>query len=114
MHCNTCGGSMLGDGVTTVIHCERLSAMNFSVAPDSAPLHCLPEPCDYNEELVIRPDWHPASFTEPRNPLYGDTLTPDQLAAGWHYCPAFDGLLTQGEGDNGTCFCNRDSQTKAG
>ena len=93
MHCNHCGGSMLGDGVTTVIHCERLSAIDFSVAPDSAPLHCLPEPGDYDYEAP---------------------LTPDQLAAGWHYCPAFDGLLTQGEGDNGTCFCNRDSQTKAG
>jgi hypothetical protein len=65
--------------------------------------------------MDTHPDWHPASpSTDTRNPLYGDTLTPDQLAAGWHYCPAFDGLLTQGEGDNGTCFCNRDSQTKAG
>jgi hypothetical protein len=90
MHCNHCGGSMLGDGVTTVIHCERLSNLLLSAEPDSTPIHCTPEPVD------------------------GDTLTPAQLAAGWHYCPAFDGLLTQGESEDGTCFCNRDSQTKAG
>ena len=113
MYCKTCGGSMLGDGVTTVIHCEHISVLDLSIPPDSAPIDCIDAENDY--EPVIRPDWHPASpSTEPRNPLYGDTLTPAQLAAGWHYCPAFDGLLTQGEGDNGTCFCNRDSQTKAG
>jgi hypothetical protein len=90
MYCYTCGGSTLGDGVTTVIHCERLSGLDFTVAPDSVPIHCTTDPVD------------------------GDMLTPAQVANGWHYCPAFDGLLTQGEGDNGTCFCNRDSQTKAG
>jgi hypothetical protein len=96
MTCPHCGGSMLGDGVTTVIHCERLSVLDLWREPDSAPVHC-----------ESNPDWHPARHdAAPRNPLYGDTLTPDQLAAGWHYCPAFDGLLTQGEGDNGTCFCN--------
>ena len=56
--------------------------------------------------MDTHPDWHPASpSTDTRNPLYGDTLTPDQLAAGWHYCPAFDGLLTQGERPEGGCFC---------
>jgi len=81
MYCNTCGGSMLGDGVTAVIHCERLSTLDFTVAPDSGPIHCTPDPVD------------------------GDILTPAQLAAGWHYCSAFDGLLTQGERPAGGCFC---------
>ena len=43
MYCNTCGGSMLGDGVTAVIHCERLSTLDFTIAPDSAPIHCIPD-----------------------------------------------------------------------
>ena len=61
--------------------------------------------------MSTHPDWHPASpSTEPRNPLYGDTLTTAQIRDGWHYCPAFDGLLTQGEGPNGTCYCGRDDQ----
>jgi hypothetical protein len=82
MYCNTCGGSMLGDGVTAVIHCERLSALDFTVAPDSVPVHCTPDPVD------------------------GDILTPAQVAAGWHYCSAFDGLLTKGERpEGGGCFC---------
>ena len=84
---------MLGDGVTTVIHCEHISVLDLSIPPDSAPIDCIDAENDYDYEAP---------------------LTPEQLAAGWHYCPAFDGLLTQGEGDNGTCFCNRDSQTKAG
>jgi hypothetical protein len=32
--------------------------------------------------------------------LAADKLTPDELAEGWHFCMAFDGLLTQGESLN--------------
>ena len=84
MHCNHCGGKMLGDGETVIIHCERLSSLDHLAAPDSAPVHC--------------------------GPVDGDTLTTAQIRDGWHYCPAFDGLLTQGEGPNGTCYCGRDDQ----
>lgn len=34
----------------------------------------------------------------------GGTLTPAEQAAGWHFCPEFDGLLTMGEGP-GPCPC---------
>jgi len=34
------------------------------------------------------------------------TLTPDQVREGWHFCPSFDYLLTQGENHTGsTCIC---------
>jgi hypothetical protein len=32
--------------------------------------------------------------------LEKDQLTPEELQEGWHFCPAFDGLLTQGEALN--------------
>ena len=34
----------------------------------------------------------------------GGTLTPAEQAAGWHYCPEFDFMLTMGEGP-GPCPC---------
>ena len=38
----------------------------------------------------------------------GGLLTEEEVKAGWHYCPTFDGLLTQGEilgGDS--CLCDK-------
>ena len=34
----------------------------------------------------------------------GGTLTPAEQAAGWHYCPEFDFMLTMGEGPD-PCPC---------
>ena len=51
-----------------------------------------------------------AYFTNSHEPKDGDTLTAGQLAAGWHYCPAFDGLLTRGERPEGGCFCGFDGE----
>lgn len=42
----------------------------------------------------------------PQDPVQGSVLTPDQVADGWHYCPAFDDLLTKGENHTGDhCIC---------
>ena len=49
-------------------------------------------------------DWGNADEPAPKD---GDNLTPEQIAAGWHYCPEFDYLLTQGEGDGPECVCGR-------
>jgi len=43
--CPHCGGSLMGDGYTTPVHCERISGP-FDVAPDSEPILCEPEPGD--------------------------------------------------------------------
>jgi|GEM_PF-6264560 len=38
--------------------------------------------------------------------LPSDFLTEERIREGWHHCPAFDGLLTQGENPTGThCLC---------
>lgn len=96
MKCNKCGGDMIGDGYTTPYHCETLTVINGELQvgetgttlifePDCKPIHCsiMDEDGEINKEL-----------------------TADQLRNGWHYCPAFDGLLTRGENPSGThCFC---------
>jgi len=47
MVCKICGGDMIGDGVTTVFHCENvdvgmLDDIN-SVEPDADPIYCKEE-----------------------------------------------------------------------
>ena len=32
-------------------------------------------------------------------------LTTNEIAAGWHFCPEFVGLLTQGEKGPQECYC---------
>ncbi len=42
-------------------------------------------------------------------------LTASELAEGWHFCPEFDGLLTQGEckDEQGICICKFPQMTEA-
>lgn len=40
MTCNNCGGDMIGDGVTVVLHCEHTEPSG--LAPDAQPVHCKP------------------------------------------------------------------------
>jgi hypothetical protein len=40
--CPHCGGSMLGDGYTTVMHCERVDISSVCAEPDSTPILCDP------------------------------------------------------------------------
>lgn len=58
-------------------------------------------------EALGDPEWsRPCFFPGPNDPRQGDHLTPAQVADGWHYCPEFDDLLTQGENHTGTtCLC---------
>lgn len=33
------------------------------------------------------------------------TLTPEEIAQGWHFCNSMDGLLANSSDPNGDCFC---------
>lgn len=99
--CPMCGGSLMGDGVTTPIHCERVSLLDHHEAPDCAPITCAQEPIE--EDPSDREPLFPPRLGDPQD---GDILTEQEMANGWHYCPAFDGLLTQGENRTGDrCYC---------
>lgn len=37
--CPYCGGSLLGDGFTMVVHCESVEDISF-FEPDSGPIYC--------------------------------------------------------------------------
>ena len=49
MKCPNCGGSMLGDGYTTPIHCEHVHGDALLVAPDSNIVLCNPQDEDYDQ-----------------------------------------------------------------
>lgn len=38
--CQTCGGDLVGDGYSTVRHCENLDVIGEGYEPDAGPLHC--------------------------------------------------------------------------
>jgi uncharacterized protein (DUF983 family) len=39
--CPECGGELLGDGYTTVIHCENIEEeVYYYAAPDEGPFYC--------------------------------------------------------------------------
>lgn len=41
MQCRRCGGAMLGDGYTEVIHCENAEEESYVYcAPDEGPVYC--------------------------------------------------------------------------
>ena len=46
-YCSNCGGFLLGDGLTTVRHCERLDITGLCVEPDAAPIPCIKCLCKY-------------------------------------------------------------------
>lgn len=39
MTCTNCGGEMIGDGYTMVLHCENVD-MPIDVEPDADPIYC--------------------------------------------------------------------------
>ncbi len=58
------------------------------------------------DSLTPEPGDREPFFPAPHDPVQGSDLTPAQVADGWHYCPAFDDLLTQGENHSGDrCLC---------
>lgn len=41
MQCKNCGGSMIGDGYTVVLHCENAEESEYEFnAPDEGPVYC--------------------------------------------------------------------------
>lgn len=38
--CPNCGGELMGNGVTEVLHCERVSVLDLNVPVDSDPVFC--------------------------------------------------------------------------
>jgi len=38
--CQTCGGDLVGDGYSTIRHCENLDVIGEGYEPDAGPLHC--------------------------------------------------------------------------
>jgi hypothetical protein len=55
MSCIKCGGTMVGDGYTSVIHCEFVEEDVSDRTPDSGPIYCNytpdPEPEPYRAEI---------------------------------------------------------------
>lgn len=37
--CKNCGGTLIGDGYRTVVHCEY-AEIDFDLAPDEGPVYC--------------------------------------------------------------------------
>lgn len=68
MHtCPDCGGSLLGDGFTEVIHCERVSISNLNVEPDSDPVFCQNQE-DEDIEIIEEPGDREPFFPKPSAP----------------------------------------------
>lgn len=40
MSCPICGGTLIGDGYTLVVHCENLADVPADIEPDAGPLYC--------------------------------------------------------------------------
>ena len=41
MICLVCGGSMVGDGITVVFHCENIDIADINdIEPDANPIYC--------------------------------------------------------------------------
>ena len=62
MTCPICGGTMLGDGYTTPIHCENVD-LDPWIEPDFGPIYCI-------EEL---PEMSDEEYTELLEEAYVDT-----------------------------------------
>lgn len=55
MSCKTCGGTMVGDGYTSVCHCENLDVLSMGLEPDAGPVYCCEDPCPVCEsDLTFR------------------------------------------------------------
>jgi len=51
MYCKTCNGDLVGDGYSTVRHCESLDLIGEGYEPDAGPVFCAPEP-SFQEALA--------------------------------------------------------------
>jgi len=55
MSCKTCGGTMIGDGHTTVRHCEYAD-VPMDVEPDAGPIYCV---LSFEDRSVVQPEGAP-------------------------------------------------------
>ena len=49
MSCPICGGTMIGDGYTTPIHCENVD-LDPWIEPDFGPIYCIEESPEMSDE----------------------------------------------------------------
>ena len=49
MNCPICGGTMIGDGYTTPIHCENVDIDPW-IEPDFGPIYCVEDPAEILDE----------------------------------------------------------------
>ena len=49
MSCPVCGGTMIGDGYTTPIHCENVD-LDPWIEPDFGPIYCTEEQAEMSDE----------------------------------------------------------------
>jgi hypothetical protein len=52
-NCPVCGGGLIGDGFTSVIHCENVDVIGEGYEPDADPVYC-----DPNLEVVRNENIH--------------------------------------------------------
>jgi len=51
MNCKHCGGKLMGDGFTEVLHCEHVY-LHEPITPDSDPIFCYPK-----DHECVEPDY---------------------------------------------------------
>ena len=76
MNCPICGGTMIGDGYTTPIHCEYVDIDPW-IEPDFGPIYCMKEPAEMAEQayqLELDRDWEANMPLSPSGAgiVYGD------------------------------------------
>lgn len=52
MNCPVCGGTMIGDGYTTPIHCENVD-LDPWIEADFGPIYCIEEPPEISDEEYV-------------------------------------------------------------
>ena len=57
MNCPVCGGTMIGDGYTTPIHCENVDIDPW-IEPDFGPIYCVEEPAEMSDEEYAREEYY--------------------------------------------------------
>ena len=57
MSCPVCGGTMIGDGYTTPIHCENVD-LDPWIEPDFGPIYWIEEQAEMSDEEYAREEYY--------------------------------------------------------
>ena len=57
MSCPVCGGTMIGDGYTTPIHCENVD-LDPWIEADFGPIYCIEEQAEMSDEEYAREEYY--------------------------------------------------------